>query len=63
MYIYAISDGIKYRTDTDVGGWVNWREPKIDEIPTVSGEITVGVYIRTSGGWGTLDDFKLNPVE
>jgi len=63
MYIYAISDGNEYRADTDVDGWVNWRQPKIESITTESGEITVGVYIKTEGGgWGTMDDFMLNPV-
>ena len=63
MYIYAIADGVEYRVDTDVDGWVNWRQPKIENIVTESGEITVGVYIRTEGGgWGTMDDFMLNPV-
>jgi arabinogalactan endo-1,4-beta-galactosidase len=63
MYIYARADGVEYRTDTDVGGWVVWRNPKIEGIVTESGEITVGVYIRSDGGWGTMDDFMLNPAE
>jgi len=63
MYIYAIADGKEYRVDTEVDGWVNWQHPKIDNIVTDSGEITVGVYIRTGGGgWGTMDDFMLNPA-
>jgi arabinogalactan endo-1,4-beta-galactosidase len=63
MYIYAIADGVKYRQDTDTDGWVNWRQPKIPEIISESGDITVGVYIRSNGGWGTMDDFQLCPVE
>jgi arabinogalactan endo-1,4-beta-galactosidase len=63
MYIYARTDGRDYRMDTDVDGWVNWRQPKIDAIVTESGEITVGVYIKSDGGWGTMDDFMLNPVK
>jgi len=62
MYIYAIADGREYRMDTDVDGWVNWRQPVIDAIVTESGEITVGVYIKCDGGWGTMDDFMLNPA-
>jgi arabinogalactan endo-1,4-beta-galactosidase len=62
MYIYARADGREYRVDTDVDGWVNWRNPKIDAILTESGEITVGVYVRSGGGWGTMDDFMLNPA-
>jgi len=63
MYIYAFADGKEYRLDTDVDGWVNWRQPKIEGIVTESGEITIGVYIKTNGGWGTMDDFMLNPAE
>jgi len=62
MYIYALADGREYRTDTDVDGWVNWQQPVIERITTETGEITVGVYIRTDGGWGTMDNFMLNPV-
>jgi len=63
MYIYAIADGVEYRTDTEVDGWVNWQQPTIQGIKTETGEITIGVYIRTEGGWGTMDDFMLNPVD
>jgi arabinogalactan endo-1,4-beta-galactosidase len=63
MYIFAIADGVEHRMETDVGGWVNWRHPKIESIHTESGTITVGVYIKSEGGWGTMDDFKLNPVD
>jgi arabinogalactan endo-1,4-beta-galactosidase len=62
IYIFARTDGREYRMDTDVDGWVNWRQPKIDNIVTESGEITVGVYVRSDGGWGTMDDFMLNPA-
>ena len=63
MYIYARADGVEYRTDTDVGGWVNWRQPTIQSITVAGDEITVGVFIKCDGGWGTLDDFQLCPVE
>jgi len=62
IFIYARTDGREYRVDTDVDGWVNWRQPRIDDIKTDSGEITVGVYVRSDGGWGTMDDFMLNPA-
>jgi len=62
IYIFARSDGRDYRVDTDVDGWVNWRSPRINRITTQSGEITIGAYVRSEGGWGTLDDFMLNPV-
>ena len=61
IYIYARTDGEEYRMNTDVDGWVNWRQPVIEGIVTQSGEITVGVYVRSNGGWGTMDDFLLNP--
>jgi arabinogalactan endo-1,4-beta-galactosidase len=64
MYIYALADGVEYRMDTDVDGWVKWRQPKIEGISTASGEIVVGIYIKCGGGgWGTMDDFELCPVE
>jgi arabinogalactan endo-1,4-beta-galactosidase len=62
MYIFAHADGADYRMDTGVDGWVNWQQPIIEGIVTQSGEITVGVYIKTEGGWGTMDDFMLNPA-
>jgi len=62
IYIYARADGVDYRVDTGVDGWVNWQMPKIEGIVTQSGEITVGVYVRSNGGWGTMDDFLLNPA-
>ncbi|NLC78838.1 MAG: cellulase family glycosylhydrolase, partial [Ruminococcaceae bacterium] len=64
MFIYAVSGGELYRTDTAVDGWVNWQTPKIENISVTDGEVTVGAYIKCDGGvWGTLDDFLLNPVE
>lgn len=64
LYIYAISDGITYTKSFAVNGWVNWVQPVIESIPCESGEITVGVYVKCAGGgWGTVDDFLLNPVE
>jgi len=63
MYIYAYTSENEYRADTDVDGWVKWRQPKIDEITVTDGEITVGVYIKCGGGWGTMDDFQLCPVD
>ncbi len=64
MYIYAIADGKEYRMDTKVVGWANWQSPKIEGIITESGEIIIGVAIKADAkGWGTVDDFLLNPVE
>ena len=64
MYLYVISDGVRYEQPFTLDGWVNWQNPKIENIPCASGTMTVGVYIKTAGnGWGTLDDFLLNPFE
>ena len=63
MKIYAISDGQLQEQSFLVDGWRNWQNPEIGEILCENGEITVGVYVKTAGGgWGTLDDFLLNPV-
>ena len=41
-----------------------WQQPKIENIPCHSGSMTGGVYIKAAGGgWGTLDDFLLNPIQ
>ncbi len=64
MYIYAISDGITYTQPFTLTGWVDWVQPVIESIPCQSGEMTVGVYVNCAGGgWGTIDDFLLNPAE
>lgn len=64
LSIYAIADGVTYTVPFEVSGWVNWVQPEIEQIPCEGGVITVGVYVKCAGGgWGTLDDFLLNPVE
>ncbi len=64
MYIYAISDGVTYTQPFTLTGWVDWVQPVIESIPCQSGEMTVGVYVKCAGGgWGTIDDFLLNPAE
>ncbi|MEN6634637.1 MAG: glycosyl hydrolase 53 family protein [Clostridiaceae bacterium] len=63
LYLYAIADGVTYTAPFTLNGWVDWQQPAIDSIPVSGGEITVGVYVRCAGGgWGTLDDWLLNPV-
>ncbi len=63
MYIYAISDGERYEQAFMVDGWVVWQNPKIENIPCKSGNITIGVCVKANGGaWGTMDDFLLNPA-
>lgn len=65
MYIYAIVNGETYTAPFELTGWRNWQTPKIDGLTVDDGgEITVGVAVKcAAGGWGSLDDFQLNPVE
>lgn len=64
MYIYAIADGTTYTEVTNVDGWANWMNPRIENIKVESGTVTVGASIKCDPrGWGTLDDFFLSPVE
>lgn len=64
LCIYAVSDGQRYEQRFELTGWRKWANPVIESIPCTGGEVTVGVYVRgAGGGWGTLDDFLLNPVE
>ena len=64
IYLYAVADGITYTMPFSLTGWVDWQQPVIDSIPVSGGEITIGVYVKCAGGgWGTLDDWLLNPVE
>ena len=60
--LYVISDGQTYTAPMTFHGWVNWQEAVLEHIPCASGTLTVGVYVRCQGGgWGTFDDFLLNP--
>ena len=62
IQLYAVADGETYTATMTFDGWVNWQEAVIEHVPCASGEITVGVYVRCQGGgWGTFDDFLLNP--
>lgn len=63
-YICAISDGATYTQEFTRGGRVNRVQPVIAEIPCASGGVAAGVYVkRKGGGWGTVHDFLLNPME
>ena len=62
IHLYVISDGQTYTAPMTFHGWVNWQEAVLEHIPCASGTLTVGVYVRCQGGgWGTFDDFLLNP--
>lgn len=62
IYLYAIVNGEEMKSDpVTLAGWVNWQEPKLTDIPLDGdSDITVGMYVKCSGGgWGTMDDFML----
>lgn len=62
IHLYVISDGQTYTAPMTFHGWVNWQEAVIENVPCESHTLTVGVYVRCQGGgWGTFDDFLLNP--
>ena len=62
IHLYVIADGQTYTAPLTLTGWVDWHEALLEHIPCASGTITVGVYVRCQGGgWGTFDDFLLNP--
>ncbi len=62
MYIYVVADGVTYTESFLVTSWREFQNPKIEGISVASGNVTIGVYIKTAaGGWGTLDDFLFNP--
>lgn len=64
MRIFASSGGKEYAAPTDVDGWRNFRTPSIPEIAVTDGTVTIGASVSCdAGGWGSLDDFVLSPIE
>ncbi len=64
IHLYVISDGQTYTAPMILRGWADWQEAVLEHIPCASGTLTVGVYVRCQGGgWGTFDDFLLNPEQ
>ena len=62
IHLYVLSDGQTYTAPLTLTGWVDWHEAVVEHVPCTSGTLTVGVYVRCQGGgWGTFDDFLLNP--
>ena len=62
IHLYVIADGVTYTAPIPLTGWVDWHEAVIEHVPCSSGTLTVGVSVRCrGGGWGTFDDFLLNP--
>jgi len=62
IHLYVVADGVTYTAPLLFQGWANWQQARIEQVPCASGTVTVGVYVRCQGGgWGTFDDFLLNP--
>jgi arabinogalactan endo-1,4-beta-galactosidase len=64
MYLYAKTGETQLKAATGVNGWVNWSNPKIQNILVTNGTLTIGANIKANGGaWGSLDDFYLYRVD
>ena len=66
IYIYVDVNGEpRYNQSTDLGGWMNWSNPVINDIWAEEGDIvTIGVRLQSGGGvWGTFDDFYFYLVD
>ncbi|MBP5330459.1 MAG: glycosyl hydrolase 53 family protein [Lachnospiraceae bacterium] len=64
MKIYVKVGDQVYTQDFLVDGWVNWKNPKINNIQVTGGTVTVGVSVKTAAkGWGTVDDLYLCKTE
>lgn len=64
IIVYAIADGKTYETTASIIGWREFSTPKLEEIITTDGTITIGIQCKFSGGaWGNIDDFVLAPIE
>ena len=62
IILFAEAEGKVYESDpVTLSGWVNWKDPKIENIVlSQDGEITIGMKVTSGGGgWGTMDDFYL----
>lgn len=61
VYIYIkTGDTVVKSESVTLTGWVNWKKAEvIANIPDVSKEITIGVYVKgAKGAWGTIDDVE-----
>ena len=64
MFIYVQVGDMVYRQDFAVDGWINWKNPKINNIAVTGGTVKVGVSVKTAAkGWGTIDDLYLCKTE
>ncbi|CAK4858134.1 unnamed protein product [Aphanomyces euteiches] len=61
MNLFAVTGGKEVKVNTGVNGWVQWNNPKIQNILVINGTLTIGADIKADGGaWGTIDDFYLS---
>lgn len=61
VYIYIkTGDTVVKSESVTLTGWVNWKKAEvIANIPDVSKEVTIGVYVKgAKGAWGTIDDVE-----
>lgn len=69
VVIYVrVNEELRYELATDLGGWMNWNNPRIEGISAQRGDVvTIGIrVISDAGAWGTIDDvyfFLVNPEE
>ena len=64
VWLYVVTaDGEMLTSDNvSLDGWLNWKNPVIDEIPASEGDvIKVGAHVKcVPKAWATFDDFSLN---
>ena len=61
VYIYVkTGDTVVKSESVTLTGWVNWKKAEvIANVPDVSKEVTIGVYVKgAKGAWGTIDDVE-----
>lgn len=60
LLVYVESDGTRYEQTFAVDGWLNWKNPTIENIKCSSSSILVGIEVNAnSGAWGTIDLIEL----
>lgn len=61
MKIFGVTGDKESKADTKVDGWVQWEQPKIENILVTDGTLVIGAEVKADGGaWGTIDDFYLS---
>lgn len=59
--LYINVDGVEYKSESRVSGWMNWDNPVISDIEIFENSVvTVGVHADAAAkAWGAWDDFTL----